>query len=312
MSDYQIPWYSVDSGQPGPGLLIHAGRHGNEVSGAEVARRFLSRARRELLCGKVVVVPVADPLALHQRQYAYEPTPGAGAQYGYWPGRPDGDEAERQAYHVRQAIEEEKLDHCLDVHCGEPACASWVIERAEYPRACELAEVCGFRFIREGEPLTGTPAGWFNHTGRVGITLELSGTYEIVEREVRRGLQACVNVARHLAMMPGEVELQGPSLRVRPEELVAIRAPQSGLYAATRLRPGDYCREGQTVARLLRECDWAAVALKAPSAGYLYALGPNRPGAHNSLQARHAYVEKDEVLAQIAVFATPDNPVGQR
>ena len=294
-----IPVYHLDSGRPGPGLLIHAVRHGNELSGAEVARRFVLRARRELQRGRVVVVPVASPLALHARTYTYQPPEGPN-QVSRWPGRPDGDDSERLIHRLREVIDEPSLDVCVDIHCGEPAFASWAIERIGYAPARELADLCAFRIIRPSEPIDWTPTGYFNSTGRAGVTLELSGTYEITEREVRRGLRACLNIARHLGMMPGEIELDPPSLRVAPDDLVPVKAGESGLHMSSRPRPGDLVRAGQTVCRLLRERDWRATAIKAPVGGILHTLGPNRPGAHNNLQARHAYVEPGEALAEIA------------
>lgn len=294
-----VPVYHIRARKPGPGLFIHAVRHGNELTGAEMARRFLHYAGRHLRRGRIVIVPVANPLALHQRTYAYisesgEPDDAA------WPGNAKGSAAARLIYRLCQAIDEPSLDVCLDVHCGEPAYASWIIERENYPAAQALADICAFRIIRPSAPKNFTPAGYFNNTGRVGLTLELSGTYEVVEREVRRGLRACVNVARYLHMLPGEIEQDPPCVRIRPEELIRVAAPMAGIFRRSRRKPGDVVKAGEIICHLLRERDWQAVAIRAPADGILHTLGPNRPGAHNSLQARHAYLSENEILAEIA------------
>lgn len=312
--EVRIPAYHLDSGGKGPALLIHAVRHGNEVSGAEVARRFLERARRELRRGRVVVVPVANPVALWQRQYRLdrpEDSPLHAApdngRMGRWPGDPEGDEADRIVYALCQGLPECDLDVVVDLHCSEPAFASWAYERENCPPSQQLAAVSGFRFVRVTKPIDWTPPGYFNATGRAGLTLELSGTFAIYEREVRRGLRACLNVARHLGLMDGSLEHDGPSVRVVEggDDLVALRAPMSGLYAGSARRPGDYVGAGEAAFRLLRESDWRRVIVRAPVGGYLHTLGPNRPGAHNSLQAQHAYVAAGEVLAEIAPYPPP-------
>lgn len=306
--------YTLDSGRPGPALLIHAARHGNEVSGVEVARRFLQRARRELRRGRLVVVPVANPVALWQRQYRLDRPPDSPLQaapdngrMGRWPGDPEGDEADRIVYALCQGLPEQALDVVVDLHCSEPAFASWAYEREGCPPSQQLAALSGFRFIRVAKPLDWTPPGYFNATGRAGLTLELSGTFAIRAREVRRGVRACVNVARHLGLMEGPLLRDGPSVRIIEggDDLVAVRAPVSGLYVAGARQPGDYVGENQVVCGLLREGDWRRIAVRAPVGGYLHTLGPNRPGAHHSLQAQHAYVTAGEVLAEIAPYPAP-------
>ncbi len=305
--EVRVPIYELRAGTPGPGLMVMGVRHGIELSGAEAARRLLQRMRSRLRRGRLVVVPVANPLALHQRSYTYSrpaDSPFAGTPdtnlHCCWPGRPDGDESERLVYAIRTAAQADELDCMVDIHCGEPAFASWVIERENAAPARELADVCAFRFIRQSPPVGTTPAGYFQDTGRRGITLELSGTCEIVAGEVRRGVRACMNIARFLGMVDGPLERDDPSIRIAATGLVAVTSPTAGLYRPTRLAPGDRVRAGQAVAHVLAEADWQPVALRAPVSGYLHTLGPNRPGAHGNLAARHAYVQCDEVLAEIA------------
>ena len=63
-----IPAWGVDSGKPGPCLLLTAAQHGNEVQGAETIRRFVDEARTKLVCGKVFAVPMVNIPAVHERR----------------------------------------------------------------------------------------------------------------------------------------------------------------------------------------------------------------------------------------------------
>ena len=63
-----IPAWVLDSGKPGPVLLLVAAQHGNEVQGVEAMRRFVAMAEEKMSCGKVFAVPFANPPALVTRR----------------------------------------------------------------------------------------------------------------------------------------------------------------------------------------------------------------------------------------------------
>jgi glutamine amidotransferase-like uncharacterized protein len=57
----ETPWYTVDSGEAGPTVLIVGGMHGNEPAGAEAAAQI---RHWPLVRGRLVIVPRANPPAL--------------------------------------------------------------------------------------------------------------------------------------------------------------------------------------------------------------------------------------------------------
>ena len=65
--ELNIPYWRIDSGVPGPTLLIMASQHGHEVQGAEVIRRPLP-ALKGSSAGCVLMVPFANLLALQNRR----------------------------------------------------------------------------------------------------------------------------------------------------------------------------------------------------------------------------------------------------
>jgi uncharacterized protein len=88
----------VESGRDGPSLLLIAAQHGNEVQGAEVARRFREICSRQLVSGSVWLIPMANLLAVHKKRHSIDLGPeqpiSVACDEGYnmnliWPGKPD-------------------------------------------------------------------------------------------------------------------------------------------------------------------------------------------------------------------------------
>jgi len=120
-----IPFWRIESGRDGPSLLLIAAQHGNEVQGAEVARRFKEACSAQLISGSVWLLPMANLQAIHIKRHSVnlgpeEPITKARLE-GYnmnlvWPGNPDGNNTERLAHALTQSV----LRHCshsVDMHC---------------------------------------------------------------------------------------------------------------------------------------------------------------------------------------------------
>ncbi|MFW5696951.1 MAG: succinylglutamate desuccinylase/aspartoacylase family protein [Fimbriimonadaceae bacterium] len=60
-TDWKTPYYWVESGQPGPTVMIVGGVHGNEPAGAEAAKQILEW---EIDSGRLLVLPEANVQAL--------------------------------------------------------------------------------------------------------------------------------------------------------------------------------------------------------------------------------------------------------
>ncbi|HZH73175.1 MAG TPA: succinylglutamate desuccinylase/aspartoacylase family protein, partial [Mariniphaga sp.] len=105
------PFWRVDSGRDGPSLVLIASQHGNEVQGAEVARRFMEVCDRQLIKGNVWLIPMANILAVRSRRHSFdlEPEQDNAANPNkyhnmqrHWPGNPDGNDTSRLAYSLDQ------------------------------------------------------------------------------------------------------------------------------------------------------------------------------------------------------------------
>ena len=149
------PFWRVSSQKNGPSLVLIAAQHGNEVQGAEVARRFQEVCARQLAAGSVWLLPLANLLAIRSRRHSFDLGPeqnnrmskGLHNMQRHWPGDPNGNDTARLAYTLDQAV----LRHCshgVDVHCWQHFVAAETLSVADHEPSRTMAEVTTTRFLR--------------------------------------------------------------------------------------------------------------------------------------------------------------------
>jgi uncharacterized protein len=317
-----IPFWRVESGRDGPSLLLIAAQHGNEVQGTEVARRFREVCANQLNTGSVWLIPMANLQAIHRGRHSInlgpeDPITKAQVE-GYnmnliWPGKPDGNDTQRLAWALDQSV----LRHCshsVDIHCWEHFYAAETLAVKVHEPTRPLGEVTTTRFIRyNNEPYFKDEklvlaSHLIRRRGGGAIEIELSGQYQIREKQVKTGLSSMINIAKTLGMIDGVPELiEGPRATLSQETRHEIKAPCSGIFVPAlrkdqsgSLVPEDYVEKGQPLGHIIREKDLATVPVTATVSGYLWQLGL----CHNkmcdvSLPAQNPYTEEGETLALI-------------
>ncbi|MEZ4697649.1 MAG: M14 family metallopeptidase [Rhodothermales bacterium] len=105
--------HTINSGRPGPALLIIAGVHGDEYEGVEAVRRLMTVAEEDLACGSVTLVPVANLSAFEAANRTGEDGLDLARTF---PGAPDGSITERVAHALFLLIKQS--DAFIDLHSG--------------------------------------------------------------------------------------------------------------------------------------------------------------------------------------------------
>jgi predicted deacylase len=313
-----IPFWRIDSGSDGPSLLMIAAQHGNEVHGAEVARRVKEVAQKHLIRGNIWLLPMANLLAVQTRRHSVDlgPEQPGSLSKGHnmqrtWPGDPDGNDTERLAYALDQAV----LRHCshlVDMHCWNHFWAAEALTTNDHEPSRQLGEVTTTRFIsyRNARPPDGPTmqAGQlFLKRGDSALVMELSGQFQMQERQVSIGLGSMINIAKLLDMIEGEPALiNGPRAVRSPETSHDVTSPASGIFMIATgknktdtLIPDDFVEQGQLLGHIIRETDLLTVQIYAPVTGYLWQIGTCHPTCDASLPAQHPYVEEGNRLALI-------------
>ena len=300
-----IPAWVVESGKPGPCLLVVAAQHGNEVQGAEVIRRFVELCRTRLARGKVFAVPMGNPIAIRQRRphigmkpeqpYAFDRKWNMNLR---WPGRRTGNTAARLAHALDQAFGHEAT-HALDLHCWNKHWAPAVLV-PDTPELRDLAGKLGDRFVAVRGMGTVSLGGHFCTTGRIGVSYEFSGQYMMDPVQIRRGMRLVTNMAKAIGLMRGALEKGDvPVLFSDACDKVEVGAPCSGLFVK---EPLDLCapvRPGARLGHVVSDKDLRCHEVRVPRSGYLHSLGAARDNCDVAMPGHHPYVTKGERVAAI-------------
>ncbi len=318
-STLATPFWRVESGKEGPSLLLLAAQHGNEIHGTEVARRLKDVCARQLVAGSAWLVPMANLPAIRVRRHSVDLGPEQPGRFSQghnmqqtWPGNPEGNSTERVAYALDQAVVRH-CSHAVDMHCWNQFWAAETLAVSDHAPSRPLGEVTTTRFIsyRPARPPAEKPVS-FSHLihqrGGGAIVMELSGQFQMQERQVRIGLNSMVNIAKVLGMIEGEPELiEGPRVERTRQRSHEVLAPAAGIFmsalrkdAAVPLVPEDFVEKGQPLGHIIRESDLAAVPVIAPVAGYLWQLNAcHGQLCDASLPAQHPYAAEGDRLALV-------------
>ncbi|MDR3673607.1 MAG: succinylglutamate desuccinylase/aspartoacylase family protein [Holophaga sp.] len=174
----------LDSGRPGPRVLVVGGIHGNEPSGA-LAAAVLAQGRRPVR-GRLTVLAEANPEALQAGERSAH-RPGAQDLNRVFPGGAAGPDARRAAEVFALARD---ADLVLDLHeegplWPEPDLATLVVSPPAAGFAMDLLEALegrGGRFAFTGGAPDGSLVGELGKRGRRALTVEVPARLPRAER----------------------------------------------------------------------------------------------------------------------------------
>jgi uncharacterized protein len=322
-SSLATPYWVIDSGKEGPSLAMIAAQHGNEVQGAEVARRFQKICLEQLVSGRVYLIPMSNLPAIRKRKHSSD----LGAEennrlnpdklhnmQSHWPGNPQGNDTARIAWSLDQAVFGQ-CTHVVDVHCWEHVKAAETLVYYDHEPSRIMGEVTTTRFISssaipEVRGNTMMIRRLMVGRGNGAITVELSGQYQMRELQVHTGVSSMVNIAKRLSMIQGEPELAGKHIARRSDNSHEVIASCPGIFMpgfneekGKTLAPEDFVVKGQTLGHIINAVDLTKVTILAPVAGYLWQFGVCHWALCDaSLPAQHPYVERGDRIALVITF----------
>ncbi|WP_254536334.1 succinylglutamate desuccinylase/aspartoacylase family protein [Halomarina litorea] len=299
-----IHTYTGEAGDDdGPTLYVQAAQHGREINGTEVLRRLHAHLLSADLSGRVVAVPVADPLTFDRVSYTTPEQLDAvhSNMNRVWPGDPDGTLHERMAATLWEYAKE--ADAVVDLHTGAPDMLTHVVFREGHDASRALAEAFGT------DLLLGEPAGeeadveWADRgfdgkfrvaaseAGIPAITPELAHNKQLVEPAIRAGCAGLRGVLRELGLFAGDPDAPGDRVLAR-NHLGRVPATDSGLYCpAPGAAVGQRVEEGDPLGTVYDPTTYEALQdVRADRDGLLYAL------------TREATVTAGQALANVAIL----------
>jgi predicted deacylase len=186
----------VGTAGDGPTVGICAAIHGNEPTGTEialeVARRFADRQFR----GRLVLLPVANPLAFEANR---RNTPLDDLNLNrLFPGNPDGWFSEQLAHVITEEFLS-KIDALIDIHSGgdRPTVDYVYIRNAEdLSRSFGSPVLYRARAGKVGTTFDGTSVTVTEGRGIPSVTVELGGGLIAQTPYVQRGVKGIENMLR--------------------------------------------------------------------------------------------------------------------
>lgn len=199
----------IDSGRSGPHLLITAGVHGDEFEPMEAARRVhnsVKKIQKELI-GKLTIVPVVN-------KPAFEMISRTGPDHlnlaRVCPGIENGTITERIAFEISNLIR--SADYYIDLHNGGRDLkiypfVGYMLHPNEYVLHMQRQMAKSFMLPL----LWGTDSEMEGRTISVArdsnipaIYAEIGGGGGYDESMTKLAYEGCINVLRHLKMIPGK------------------------------------------------------------------------------------------------------------
>ena len=301
-----VPYWTLDSGTPGPCFLITAAQHGNEVQGIEAISRIIDLAGNRMKAGKVVAVPFVNLPAVWDRR----PHIRMGPEQPYsddrghnmnrtWPGKKSGNATAQLSQAIYSAVGDEAT-HVLDIHCWQKYHTPAVLIR-NIPELRALALKIGHPFVHPGAAVDFTISGYFCSTGRIGVTYECAGQYTVEEREVEMCLSVITNMAKAIGVLRGRpVKPKAPVIFSDEAKKSNVIAPHTGLFVQAGQRVCDRVKKGDLLGHILSDTNLKTTTVLAPAAGYLETYGASRANCDVAMPGHHPYVSKGDRLAIIA------------
>lgn len=237
--ELSLPVFSLNKGE-GPRLLVTGGNHGNELEGPLVARRLIEWLPEAQTCGRVIVLPVLNPLAV---QAWSRNTPLDGLNLNrVFPGRADGSVTERIANAVSRVLLP-MADTVFDLHSFGPmwdfppaATTHPIAHRDLMARTVRMAEAFKLPMTLVWE--YNDTAGMFDivaqNQGKVFVCAEFGGgtvgadNLAIYEAGVRNALIALGLVEGKAEYPTFRQQKSSQTLETRPSD--ELKSPARGIF----------------------------------------------------------------------------------
>lgn len=265
-TEMTLPVRVIHGARPGPVLFVSAGIHGDEIIGVEIIRRVLARLPPRRLAGTVLAVPIVNVFGfVTQRRYL----PDRRDLNRCFPGSATGSLAAQLANVFTSEIVA-RCSYGIDLH-------SAAVHRYNYPQirispdrpaAYDMALAFGPPIIITVATRPGSLRQVATERNVELLLFEAGEALRFDEFAVRVGVKGILRVLRHLGMLSGSAGGAVPRTPARSVRTHWIRAPQGGIFRATRAS-GEKVDEGDTLGFVSDPFGDVEVAVRARAAGVI-------------------------------------------
>lgn len=259
----QIPITVIRGSRDGPTAFVMAAIHGDEINGVDIVRRLIFDVEHEMLAGTLIAVPVINiPGFLGQSRYL----PYHRDLNRFFPGKRNGNNAERVAYRLFQEIVR-KCDFGIDLHTAANGRLNLPHVRGDmtHPRVRKLARAFGATVLIDQSGVRGALRREATDAGVPTILFEAGETDRFSPRVSMQGLKGVLNVLSEMGMWPAHEQVR-PPFQVIVKASEWIRAEKGGILDLA-VKPGDLIYEGDRIGSILNPFGKTVTQIRAPTTG---------------------------------------------
>jgi predicted deacylase len=277
-----LPLHVVTGRNPGPTLGIVTNTHGDEFLPSTAIRTLLDRLDTATLKGRLVVVSVANPLAMAAFGRQTPEQHGRTDLHEVYPGNPRGNTTQMIAAAIRMQVIDQ-VDALIDFHSG--GSGGRLQARVDYNTkaaveikrgSLELARAFCQPFVHENE-FAGAASEYANARGIPAFNPEMGGSYLGPENTAlyqRQAIDGLNNVMATLGMLATRAVKAPRQIHFDLKARREIRPKQSGYLESHYQRADDLGKLVKAGAKLGEVIDLHSLSvteeLVAPVDGYLF------------------------------------------
>jgi len=277
-----VPVVIINGAEPGPTLYIHAGQHRDELSGMEATRRFANSLEPQEMRGRVIAVPMVNPLHLrfYQPSVEGELSSAVAERQGerlaeMWPGDWSGNAVQRLAHTIyTEAIGQ--ADYVVDLRCTDSYTASWVQAPGWDEDSLKMGDAFGLTFLgkmgQETTPGPGPISGVVARSKCPAITVWLRGRGLVAEASVGAAVMGLTAVARHLGILSGTVSIPSRRFTLDESERYIVHSECNGVFFCY-AEPGQQVRAQEPLGAILEMRELVMRPIVSPGVGVVFRAG---------------------------------------
>jgi uncharacterized protein len=279
-----IPCVVANGIEAGPTLVVSGATHGSEIAGTAAIIELMRNLDPQRMCGTVIAIPVANPLAFDHGAYA---TPQDGRNMAsriYWEANPNGTMTERLGAILSPIYQ--RADYYIDLHGNhEPAAPMSMLflscSRDADVRAntIKLGDAFGVTPVDMSDPqahpawvgsVDQYPVPVAMANGIPALMIELISSHTTLDAS--RGRKGVMNVMKELKMIDGSKEQQEPqALPGRYHYWGSLVANVAGLVWP-RVAPGKLVAKNEPVFDVTDLWGDVMETVKSPADGFLWSI----------------------------------------
>ncbi|NHK27722.1 succinylglutamate desuccinylase [Parvularcula flava] len=259
-----MPVHVMHGRKPGPVLFVSAAIHGDEILGAEIIRRLVSKLTVEKVRGTLLLIPIVNTYGfIANSRYL----PDRRDLNRSFPGSKTGSLAGQLAYKFMEEIVS-RADYGIDLHTA-------AIHRENLPQiradlasdaVRDMAAAFGAPIILKADIRDGSLREASQAVGVNTLLYEAGEALRFNEFAVRIGVKGVMRVMQYLGMLHRRGFAQGSKEPVMSKLSVWVRAPSGGLMRLLK-GLGDAVEKGEVLSIVSDPLGYEEKELRAPISG---------------------------------------------